>query len=220
MDYNKRESKSESYKKTKPMTPEQKLERGPVPEHFPKAWLGRDPEDDEVYAEHYNENDFAIYHDWPYRVEGAVFHNRDDMLNFAWELSRNQKRDVWFTTPTGFPQPTNWWCEERLTRDGEWSVEAQKFVEERRWERDHIDEDQPTIGAKIDPPSRAESQGRRKAYWDPKLKKTIITDEFEDSPISPNRQKQIEMLKKKGLDPDAVEAESKFKDKTKAPNAS
>ena len=192
----------EGYAKSQPMTPEQKLELGPVPEHFPNAWLGRDPEGDEVYAEHYKINDFQLYHDWPFRVEGAVFHNRKDCMEFAWLLSKNQGyRDVWVQTPTGFPDPTNWWSEERLQRDGEYSPETAEKLKQMQWNRTHDDEDAdiPTQAHLVDPPSRAESQGRKKAYYDFELKKTIITDEYEDQADSPYRQKQKQIAERMGI---------------------
>ena len=206
--------KSESYKKTRRLTREELLRRGPVPTYFNGEWLGGDPEGDAVYSEIYHEDPYQLYHDWPFRCEGVVFHNRDDMLNFAWELSRNQDRDVWTQTPTGFPEKQNWWCEERLQRDGEWNEWAKKDLERRANLANETD--QPTIGNKVDPPSRAEAQGRRKAYWDPKLKRTVITDEFESESISPNRRRQIQHLKKQGIDP----VEPDTTQEHKAPNSS
>jgi len=208
--------KSESYKKTRRMTQEEMLRRGPCPEYFLGVWLGRDPEGDEVVDERYDEDPYQIYHDWPYRVEGVVFHNQDDMLAFAWNLSRNQDRDVWYVTPTGFPQATNWWSEERMVRDGEWDQYARDQLERRREGRRSQEPDQPTIGNKIDPPSRAEAQGRRKAYWDPKLKKTVITDEFEAESISPVRKRQIETLKKQGIEVEEPDTTQQHR----APNSS
>lgn len=198
--------KSESMTKTQRPTREELLRRGEVPTYFNGEWLGDDPQGDSVYKECYVEDPYQSYHDWPFRCEGVVFHNRDDMLEFAWALSRNQSRDVWTQTPTGFPEPQNWWCEERLVRDGEWSEWAQKDLERRKAEQNQTD--QPTINTKIDPPSRSEQNGRRKAYWDPKLKKTVITDEYEAESISPNRKRQIEALKKQGIEveePDTTE---------------
>ena len=215
--------KSESMKKTKPPTREELLRRGPVPEYFLGEWLGRDPEGDEVILDCYEENDYQLYHDWPYRCEGVVFHNRQDMMEFAWSLSKNQDRDVWVQTPTGFPECTNWWSEERMSRDGEWDKRAADMLRERRDRRGSKEPDQPTIGLKLDPPSRAEAQGRRKAYWDPKLKKTVITNEFEEESLSPTRKRQLEHLKKLGIDPDSPEAElakNQWDYAVKAPNAS
>ena len=215
--------KSESMKKTKAPTREELLRRGPVPEYFLGYWRGRDPEGDEVIDECYEENQYQLYHDWPYRCEGVVFHNRQDMMEFAWSLSRNQDRDVWVQTPTGFPEPTNWWSEERMTRDGTWDAKSAALLKERQENRTHKEPDQPTIDLKLDPPSRAEANGRRKAYWDPKLKKTVITDEYEEENISPNRKRQLEHLKRLGIDPESPEAKlakNQWDRDLKAPNAS
>lgn len=217
--------KSESMVKTPPVTKEQLLRMGPVPNYYHGEWMGRDPEDDEILLDCYREDPYQIYHDWPYRCEGVVFHNKQDCLNFAWELSRNQgDRDVWIQSPTGFPQVTNWWCEERMTRDGAWDARAAELLKQKQEERQHKGEKVESIATlKIDPPSRAEANGRRKAYWDPKLKKTVVTEEYEAENISPNRKRQIEHLKKLGIDPQSPEADlpqNQWDHAVKAPNAS
>ena len=208
--------KSESYKKTQRMTQEEMLRRGPCPEYFAGEWLGRDPEESEILKDCYREDPYTMYHEWPYRCEGVVFHNKQDCLNFAWSLSRNQDRDVWIQSPTGFPEATNWWSEERMSQDGTWDKLAAEKIQQYREGRLHDNPDVPEIGNKIDPPSRAEAQGRRKAYWDPKLKKTVITEEWEESSISPNRQKQIQSLKARGVLPEEPDTTEQHK----APNAS
>lgn len=194
-------SKSTSYVKSTGLTPEQKLAMGEPPVAHLGQWLGRDPQGAEVYADCYIENEFECYHDWPYRVEGVVFHHMKQAQEFAWQLSKNQGyRDVWLQTPTGFPDPTNWWCEERMERDGEWTEEGRKKLEKAKADRgtdtDNDNRAEPVSGIGIDPPARAEAQGRRKAYWDPKLKKTIITDEFLEDSMSPNRKLQQEQAKR------------------------
>lgn len=215
MSINRAGPKSESYHRPKPPpTREELLSRGPVPTYYTGEWLGRDPEGDEVYSDSYQENERESYHDWPFRCEGVVFHSRADMLEFAWSLSKNQSRDVWTQTPTGFPEPQNWWCEERLVRDGEWNEWSKGELE--RLKNLQNQTDQPTLKTKIDPPSRAEQHGRRKAYWDPTLKKTVITDEFEPEAISPTRQRQIDLLKSQGIDPEEPNTEQEHK----APNSS
>ena len=185
--------KSQSHVKSRGLTPEEKARLGECPAYFNGKWLGRDPEGDEVIDLCYAENDYQLYHDWPYRVEGVVFHNRTDAMEFAWLLSRNQgNRDVWVQSPTGFPDPTNWWSQERMERDGDWTEEGRWLMQAVLDGRTHDNPDVPSINTgKIDEPSRAEAQGRRRAYYDFKLKKTIVTDEWEESPHSPNRQQQI-----------------------------
>ena len=217
--------KSESMVKTSPVTKEQLLRMGPVPNYYHGEWVGRDPEDDEILLDCYREDPYQIYHDWPYRCEGVVFHNNQDCLNFAWELSRNQQyRDVWIQSPTGFPQVTNWWCEERMTRDGTWDAQATELLKRKQEERLHKGEQVESIAThKIDPPSRAEANGRRKAYWDPKLKKTVVTEEYEADSDSPTRKRQIEHLKTLGIDPTSPEADlakNQWDYAVKAPNAS
>lgn len=168
-------------------TPEELKSWGEVPAHFPPTWLGREPEGDEVYLAAYTEADFSCYHDWPFRVEGAVFHNRQDAYEFAWSLSRNQRaRRVWMQTPNGFPQETSWWDEERMQRDGEWNEQG-RARKQAQYDLDHeVDQEVPTQGFEVPEPSRAEANGRVKAVWDPKLKKTVVTGEELD-PDSPNR---------------------------------
>ena len=195
-------SKSQSYVKDPGLTPEQKLAMGEPPVAHLGQWLGRDPQDAEVYAECYVENEFESYHDWPYRVEGVVFHHLKQAREYAWDLSKAQGyRDVWLQSPTGFPDPTNWWCEERMERDGEWTEEGRKKMEQAKAARgtdEHNDnKEMPANSIGIDPPARAEAQGRRKAYWDPKLKKTIITDEYHEDSMSPNRKLQADQQAKR-----------------------
>lgn len=194
-------SKSDSFRKTKPMTREDKLALGEPPTVHLGQWLGRDPQDGEIYMECYVENEYESYHDWPYRCEGVVFHDMAQCQDFAWNLSRNQAyRDVWIQAPTGFPQELNWWSEDRMERDGEWTEEGRRLMQKALDARGHDFQGdsatQPTQGIGIDPPARAEANGRRKAYWDPKLKKTIITDEFEEDSVSPTRRKQKELQEK------------------------
>ena len=193
-------SKAVSFKKTQALTRDQKLAMGEPPTVHLGEWLGRDPQDGEVFAECYVENEFESYHDWSYRCEGVVFHNKQDCMEFAWALSKNQQyRDVWVQSPTGFPDPTNYWCEERMERDGEWTEDGRRRMEKAKYDRDHDFDgdtgDLPTMNLGIDPPARAEAQGRRKAYWNGT--KTIITDEFEDESMSPNRKLQQERQAKR-----------------------
>ena len=208
--------KSESMKKTREPTREELLRRGEVPNYFNGDWKGRDPVEAEILEDCYVENDYTMYHEWPFRCEGVVFHNRQDMMEFAWALSRNQDRDVWTQTPTGFPEKVNWWSEERMTNDGTWDKMAADKLREINEKIRAEQLDTPTIDNKIDPPSRAEAKGRRRAYWDPKLGKTVITEEFEAESVSPNRKRQIERLKKLGIDP----LEPDTTQEHKAPNAS
>jgi hypothetical protein len=192
-------SKSESFIKSQGMTMADKLALGEPPTVHLGMWLGRDPRDGEVYADCYVENEFESYHDWPYRVEGVVFHDLKAAREFAWSLSKNQGyRDVWLQTPTGFPDPTNWWCEERMERDGEWTEQGRIAMEKAKSDRGtdsrNDTKEVPTQDIGIDPPARAETEGRRKAYWDGK--RTVITDEFHEDSISPNRKLQQEQAKR------------------------
>lgn len=183
----KAEPKRTSHKRTKELTPEEMLSWGEVPQHYPEAWLGREPEGDEVHLAHYTENDFSCYHDWPYRVEGAVFYNKKDSQEFAWNLSRNQRnRQVWIQTPGGFPQQTSWWDEERLQRDGEWNEYTRTLEGTARDLANEVDQPVPTRGEAVPEPSRAEANGRVRAVYDAKLKRTVVTGDVLE-PDSPNR---------------------------------
>jgi len=187
----------EGFVKSKSLTPEQKLALGPVPPHFPEAWLGRDPEGDEVYLAVYVEDPYGLYHDWPWRCEGAVFHNRTTCMDFAWSLSRNQGyRTVWIESPSGFPEKVTWWDQERLERDGAWTPEGRAQAE--RIQQGLADPDEPTLLDSVPEPSRAESQGRVRAYYDFAQKKVIKTGEPLD-PDSPVRaQAKAALLKRRG----------------------
>jgi len=186
-------------------SPEELVTWGEVPPHYPEAWLGREPEGDEVYLAHYTESDYSCYHDWPFRVEGAVFHNRADCYEFAWSLSKNQRqRLVWIQTPNGFPQESSWWDEERMQRDGEWNEQGRAQKQAAYDLRHGVDQPVPTLGDLVPEPSRAEANGRVRAVWDPRLKKTVVTQETLE-PDSPNRaraKKQAERLLKKASDSD------------------
>lgn len=189
----------EGFVKSKGLTPEEKLALGPVPPHFPEAWLGRDPEGDEVYLEVYLEDPYGLYHDWPYRCEGAVFHNRQTCLDFAWSLSRNQGyRTVWIESPSGFPEKTSWWDQDRLERDGEWTEEGRARVE--KIQQGLLDPDQPTLDTQVPEPSRAEANGRVRAYYDTTLKKVVKTGEplEPDSPV--RAEHKARLLRRKASD--------------------
>lgn len=191
--------KSKSHVKSAWPTQQTLLEWGECPQHFPTAWLGREPEGDEVHLAHYTENDFSCYHDWPFRVEGAVFYNKTDAQEFAWNLSRNQKnRTVWIQTPTGFPQETSWWDDARLQRDGEYTEHTRKLAQAARDIKNQVDQPVPTQGYSVPEPSRAEANGRVSAYYDARLKRTIVTGETleADSPNRAHAKKIAERLSK------------------------
>ena len=111
--------------KTKPLTKEDVLALGPVPEELIKhgKWLGPsdDPRDDAVYDEAYQHGEFTSFFDWPYNSEGVVFDNQRDLMEFVYTLSRNQNmRYVWFSTPAGFPQKASYLDIERQIEDDDW----------------------------------------------------------------------------------------------------
>ena len=87
-----------------------------------------------------------------------------------------------------------------MERDGEWNEAGRKRMQEAKDARGRDEyndnKESPANAIGIDPPARAEAQGRRKAYWDPKLKKTIITEEFHEDSMSPNRKIQQEQAKR------------------------
>ena len=111
--------------KTKPLTKEDVLALGPVPEELIKhgKWLGPsdDPEGDAVYDEAYVHGEFTSFFDWPYNSEGVVFDNQRDLMEWVYTISRNQNmRYVWFQTPAGFPQKASYLDIERQIKDDDW----------------------------------------------------------------------------------------------------
>ena len=78
--------------KTKPLTKEDVLALGPVPEELIKhgKWLGPsdDPEGDAVYDQAYVHGEFKSFFDWPYNSEGVVFDNLTELR----ELYLNNNR--------------------------------------------------------------------------------------------------------------------------------